>query len=144
MRRRRDARVIAFCAVYESIVTKKKEPEILVDDVVKVSGSTVASHIKDYALQLVRAVNENKTTIEKKIERHLSNRTLNEILPIEKALLLIGVAEMMNFPDVPYLTVINEMIELAKEYGGASSSRFINGVLNAIYEELKGEDSNPV
>lgn len=141
MGKRRDARVIAFCAVYEREITKKNSPEVLVEDVIKLFGKSIRSDIKNYAFQLVEKVVKNTRNIETKIAEHLTSRSIEEILPIEKALIMVGVAEMLYFPDVPYITVINEIIELAKEYGGSSSSKFVNGVLHAVYKELKDADS---
>ncbi|MGB9561630.1 MAG: transcription antitermination factor NusB [bacterium] len=144
MGRRREARIIAFSAIYESELTKRNMAEILVDDVIKLLDKDVRSDIRNYAVQLVRKALENKKIIEEKIEENLTNRSYEQILPLEKALLFTGVTEMLFFPDVPYLTVIDEIIEIAKEYGGISSSKFVNGVLNAIYKELMDEDSGIV
>jgi N utilization substance protein B len=62
-------------------------------------------------------------------------------------LLRTGIYEMKFGSEVPALVAIDEAIEIAKSYGGASSGKFVNGILGAIYKdvkETKKEDNNVV
>ena len=59
---------------------------------------------------------------------------------LDKIILKIGVAEFLNFPEIPPKVTINEAIEIAKDYSSKSSGKFVNGVLDAILEDLKKED----
>jgi N utilization substance protein B len=65
---------------------------------------------------------------------------LESITPVDRNILRIGIYELKfgNAPDVPPKVAINEAIELAKTFGGASSGKFVNGILGAIYK-LMGE-----
>ena len=49
----------------------------------------------------------------------------------------IGVFELQHCPDVPWRVVLNECIELAKEFGGTDGHKYVNGVLNAIAPALR-------
>lgn len=63
---------------------------------------------------------------------------LERIAPIDRNILRIGLYELLfgDRKSVPAKVAINEAIELAKVFGGESSSRFVNGVLGAVYREL--------
>lgn len=63
---------------------------------------------------------------------------LDKISAVDRNILRIGLAELLfgNRDEVPPKVAINESIELAKAYGGETSSKFINGVLGAVYKEI--------
>lgn len=65
------------------------------------------------------------------------DRPLVELSPIERAILLIGVYELLHCPDVPLRVVINEGVELAKSYGGTDGHKYVNGVLDKLGQEAR-------
>ena len=65
---------------------------------------------------------------------------MSQIARIDRHILQIGVYELQYCPDVPPKVAINEAVELAKDFGGDNSSRFINGVLGTIYKQM--QDAN--
>jgi N utilization substance protein B len=67
----------------------------------------------------------------------LLDRKLEEISPIEHAVMWIGVYEFQHCPDVPWRVVLNECIELAKEFGGTDGHKYVNGVLNGLARQLR-------
>ena len=67
----------------------------------------------------------------------LLDRKLAEISPIEHAVMWIGVWEFRHAPDVPWRVVINECVELAKEFGGTDGHKYVNGVLNGLAPKLR-------
>lgn len=67
----------------------------------------------------------------------LLDRPWGEISPIEHAVMWIGVYEMQHCPDVPWRVVINECIELAKEFGGTDGHKYVNAVLNGLAPQLR-------
>ena len=67
----------------------------------------------------------------------LLDRKLEEISPIEHAVMWIGVYEFQNCPDVPWRVVLNECIELAKEFGGTDGHKYVNAVLNGLAPQLR-------
>jgi N utilization substance protein B len=60
-----------------------------------------------------------------------------EISPIEHAVLWIGAYEMQYCLDIPWRVVINECIELAKEFGGTDGHKYVNAVLNGLAPKLR-------
>jgi transcription antitermination protein NusB len=67
----------------------------------------------------------------------LLDRPLAEISPIERAVMWIGAWEFRHATDVPWRVVINECIELAKEFGGTDGHKYVNAVLNGLAPNLR-------
>ena len=70
----------------------------------------------------------------------LLDRKLEEISPIEHATMWIGVYELRHCMDVPWRVVLNECIELAKEFGGTDGHKYVNAVLNGIAPGLRAAE----
>ena len=84
---------------------------------------------------------KNLPEIKKIIERLAPEWPLEKIFKIDKALLYVGIGEMMNpSDDLNYPMIINEYVDLAKEFSGGNSPRFINGVLNSAKKEFEKSD----
>jgi len=67
----------------------------------------------------------------------LLDRKLDELDPIERTLLRMGMFELTHRIDVPYKVVINEEVALAKKFGATDSHKYINGVLDKAARELR-------
>lgn len=67
----------------------------------------------------------------------LLDRPMGEISPIEHAVMWIGAYEFLHCPDVPWRVVLNECIELAKDFGGTDGHKYVNGVLNGLAPKLR-------
>lgn len=72
------------------------------------------------------------------IEKAAPEWPLDRIAPIDRNILRLGLYELLfsDRKEVPAKVAINEAIELAKQFGGDNSGRFVNGVLGAVYKEL--------
>ena len=67
----------------------------------------------------------------------LLDRKLAEISPVEHAVMWIGAYELQHCLDVPWRVVLNECVELAKEFGGTDGHKYVNGVLNGLARQLR-------
>jgi transcription antitermination protein NusB len=67
----------------------------------------------------------------------LLDRKLTEISPIEHGVMWIGAFELKQCLDVPWRVVLNECIDLAKEFGGTDGHKYVNGVLNGLAPLLR-------
>jgi N utilization substance protein B len=74
--------------------------------------------------------------LEKAITPHL-DRAFSRLSPVERGILLLAGYELAHQPEVPYRAVINEAVELAKEYGGTDGYKFVNGVLDKLAAMLR-------
>lgn len=89
-----------------------------------------------FALNLIKGVINNLDEIDKYIIKYATDWPLEQITTIDRNILRIGVYELIFDKDIPEKVAINEAIEIAKNFGGESSGRFVNGVLGAIYNDL--------
>jgi N utilization substance protein B len=89
-----------------------------------------------FALNLLKGVIKNLDEIDKYIIKYATDWPLEQITTIDRNILRIGVYELIFDKDIPEKVAINEAIEIAKNFGGESSGRFVNGVLGAIYNDL--------
>ena len=74
----------------------------------------------------------NKETIDAKLVEIVDNYAPERVAPVDRAILRIGSYEILHCPDIPVAVSINEAIEIAKKFSDTESSRFINGVLDAL------------
>jgi N utilization substance protein B len=68
------------------------------------------------------------------------DRKPKELSPVERGILLLATFELKNAPDIPYRVVINEAIELAKEFGGTDGHKYVNGVLDKLVASLRPDE----
>lgn len=68
------------------------------------------------------------------------DRRLEELSPIEHACMWIGTYEFLHCADVPWRVVLNESIELTKEFGGTDGHKYVNGVLHALAPTLRPQE----
>lgn len=70
----------------------------------------------------------------------LLDRKLAEISPIEHSVMWIGAYELKHCLDVPWRVVLNECVELAKEFGGTDGHKYVNAVLNELAPRLRASE----
>ncbi|MDO5667131.1 MAG: transcription antitermination factor NusB [Alcaligenaceae bacterium] len=85
---------------------------------------------------LLHGVINEHTALQSDIEPYL-DRPVNELSPVEYSVLMIAAYELKNSLDVPYRVVINEAVEMTKEFGGTDGFKFVNGVLDKLAAELR-------
>lgn len=91
----------------------------------------------DYLNQLVTGVVLHKQQIDEMIKGKLEKWTLERLAPVDRNLLRLAVFELVYCQEnVPANVVLDEAIEIAKIYGDDQSSRFVNGVLSKIKDQL--------
>lgn len=85
---------------------------------------------------LLRGATEHATELETEFVPFI-DRPLGELSPIERAIVLLGSYELKFCPETPYRVIINEAIELAKNFGGTDGHKFVNGVLDKLALRLR-------
>ncbi len=86
---------------------------------------------KDYFVELLsETINKNEQLIEE-LSRH-SDTPIEQVDPIEKAILLFSTYELMHKPEVPVKVILSESVKLAKKFGSIEGYKFINGVLDKL------------
>lgn len=87
-----------------------------------------------YLRELVAVLDDNRAELDGELQGALSNWTLDRLSRIDRAILRLGAAEILYMEDIPPKATIQEAIQLAEQYGGKDSPRFVNGVLDALYK----------
>jgi N utilization substance protein B len=85
-----------------------------------------------FARELVAAATERTAQIDELIASASKNWRIDRMSRVDRNILRLGACELLGFREVPVKVVINEAVELAKRFGTAESSAFVNGVLDRI------------
>jgi N utilization substance protein B len=89
-----------------------------------------------YFARLLEGTIEDAGALERLIAPAL-DRKPKELSPVERGILLLAAFELKHAPDIPYRVVINEAVELAKEFGGTDGHKYVNGVLDKLVAKLR-------
>jgi N utilization substance protein B len=96
---------------------------------------------REFAETLVNGVTEHKTDIDERLTRALKNWDLSRLGYVERAILRLGVFEIIYYPATPDKVAINEAIELTKTFCQGESASLINGALDyTLNEKNSGEN----
>ncbi len=111
----------------------------LYDDKTELYENAVAARgieENEYIRTLYFGILEKRDELDAYIEKYAKGRTLARISKIAKAVMRISIYEMLYIDDIPASVSINEAVELAKQYDDDKTKAFVNGILNAVKEEL--------
>lgn len=126
---RRQARILALQALYENDTAHHDAVEVLVRHT---EERAVTPRVSEYARELVDGVQAHLDELDAAIEGVAHEWPLSQMASIDKNILRLAIYEILYNNAVPARGAINEAVELAKRFGGDTSSRFVNGVLGAI------------
>ncbi len=135
-RRRSKARIRAVQAIYQWQMTGQ--------EIGAIHDHFLAEHPmegvdRDYFQELVFGVVRQAYALDDEITPFL-DRDLQEVDPVERAILRLGVFELARRPDVPYRVVINEAVELAKSFGSEAGHKYVNGILDRVAGKLRKDE----
>ena len=130
---RRRSRELALQSLYQWLLNQSNADEILAQ-IVGAEGYAKAD--QPYLEALVRNVVDDAGALRETIGPYL-DRPIQQLSPVEHALLLMAAREMRVQPDTRYRVIINEAVELAKMYGGTDGHKYVNGVLDKLAGELR-------
>jgi N utilization substance protein B len=130
---RRKARELAVQAVYSWQLSQNSITDIESNFL---TDNSARRFDIPYFQQLFRGVTSSASTLDEAISPHV-DRPIDDIDPVEKAILRVAVFELTDCQDVPYKVVINEAIELAKIFAADESHKFVNGVLDKAVKLIR-------
>jgi len=138
MANRHLARSIVVQSLFESDFNEKKEAEAM--DIFGRNVQEFAPGMNDFSFMenLMRQVLRKKSDLDNIISKAAPEWPLEKISVVDRNILRLGLYELIfsDRKEVPPKVAINESIELAKTFGGDTSSKFVNGVLGAVYKEM--------
>lgn len=132
---RRVARETVLKALYAEEIGHHSPSEVM-QTIIKADLSSDPETFR-FAEELFLRTRDNKASAEERIAQHSSNWDLKRVAVIDRILLRMAVSEFVDFEDIPTKVTINEAIDLAKIYSTRDSGRFVNGLLDAILQDLK-------
>jgi N utilization substance protein B len=133
---RHKARFLALQAIYQWQVTDDDIKSIKVQFLDKANSKKVD---RDYFDDLLKGVVTNVAVIDETIAPFL-DRKIGDLDLVELAVMRLATYELMKRSDVPYKVVINEALELAKDFGSVEGFKYVNGVLDKAAHLLRSEE----
>jgi N utilization substance protein B len=129
---RTKARKRAVDAVFAADL-RKISPLTLLDDVADLAADRQNQEtIFGYAREIVQGVVDHHEEIDDLLETYSQGWALDRMPNLDRAILRVGVWEILHNPDVPDAVAVNEAVELAKELSTDDSGSFVNGLLSRI------------
>ena len=89
----------------------------------------------ELVLDIVRIYDYRHNDINRLIEEYYQ-RPLSQMTLIERAILCVSAAEVLGYPQTPVAVIINEAVEIAKQFGLDSGHTLVNGILNHLVEQV--------
>jgi len=135
-------RHLARTAVMQTIFAYEFRKEVDAKEVLDHCLSEFSAKIKDpeFAETILKGFLENKDEVYRVMQEQAPQWPIDRIAPIDRAILAIGIYEILYSKDVPAIVAINEGVEVAKSYGDTNSAKFINGVLSSVMHKYKPEE----
>ena len=127
------ARRLAVQGLYEWQVSGNSEESIVAQFLQEKEMKNVD---KDYFKELLITIPRQQNELDDYISPHIS-RSLEDIDPVERAVLRVGAYELAHRLDIPYRVVINEAVELAKMFGADQGHKFVNGIMDKLAAQLR-------
>ena len=130
------ARELLLQALYQQQIAGHDSAELLRQFSEQTAYERVDQEFFDAALtEICETQAELETSIEAVVDR-----PMEQLDPVEKGILLIGVFELQTRPDVPYRVVINEGVNLAKRFGALDGHKYINACLDKAAQQLRSAE----
>jgi len=146
MANRHLSRSVAMQVLFEWDFNEHREDRI--DDIIKRSLKEFAPGLQDssFVENLVKGVLKERKKLDSFIEKTAPEWPIGQIAIVDRNVLRVGLYELVfgSRKEVPPKVAINEAIELAKTFGGETSSKFVNGVLGTVYREMGEPDKEGV
>ena len=125
---RRQARERALSLLYEA-ESKDQSPAVVL--------AALPVEPDAYAVDVVRGVGDHMAELDTWITDYAKDWTIDRMPALDRALLRMGIFELLHRPDVPTGAIISEAVELAQRFSTDESSRFVNGMLARIAESVR-------
>jgi transcription antitermination protein NusB len=138
---RRLGRVIALQALYEVDAVDHDPQEVVTR---WAAERQAAESAVSFARELVRGVLQEREELDTLLQGSAPLFPVPRIAPVDRAVLRLAIYELLRVPATPAKVAINEAVELAKQFGGDNSSRFVNGVLGDVLERHGAASVMPV
>ncbi len=131
MSNRHTLRTVLMQSLYET----EFHPELTLADIAArhLRNERPSDEERAYVEEAVRGLTKHHEEIDGLIVKHAPEWPLEQIATIDRAVLRLGIYEVLYSDEIPPKVAINEAVEIAKAFGGENSGSFVNGVLGTVY-----------
>ena len=134
---RHDAREAVFTLLFETEFRGNETSE----DIFAISTQNREIEADEYVKAAYFGVLEHLEEIDDMINRHANGWKTNRISKVSRSILRLATYEMLYLAEIPASVSINEGVELCKTFDEEKAKGFVNGVLNAIKDEIEGKEN---
>jgi len=127
--KRRKARIAALKVLFE-VDSVRHPPDQIMERLLE--ESPLPEGAADFAGHLVHGVLANRQRLDEIIRKNAPAWPLEQVAAVDRSILRLAIFEIVIDNMVPMRAAINEAVELAKEFGGEASPKFVNGVLGSV------------
>jgi|WetSurMetagenome_2_1015567.scaffolds.fasta_scaffold166926_2 transcription antitermination protein NusB len=137
-------RHLARIAVMQTIFTYEFREGVNPEESLNYNVRELADKLQDldFAKQTLSGVVENRDFILRVMQEEAPQWPIDRIAPVDRAILEVGLYELLFSKDVPPVVAINEAVEIAKSFGDTNSAKFINGVLSTVMHKYRAGEEN--
>lgn len=132
MTNRRQARECALEVLYRLDLVGDESENTIAEILLRKNPSEEA---ETYLRRLTDAALGNQQEIDATLRKHLTRWRLERLTVLDRTILRLAAAEILYFDDVPPKVSINEAVDIAKKYGDDEAGKFVNGVLDSVFQE---------
>lgn len=151
MKSRHRAREVALQILYRYDVALQSDrtpipqgPELARDLVRHFDHFQVSESLREFAATLVAGTAQQFSALDELIEKHASHWKVARMGYVDRALLRMATHELKDMPETPASVVIDEAVELGKQFGNEDTPAFVNGILDAIKGSLPRPETGPL
>ena len=139
---RHSKRIYIIQKLFERHFIESNDPhkQINLKDTVEFTDDFELKFDRKEADKIIEDIEVKQVEIDKIIEKYAPEWPINQIVKTDLEILRLAIYEGFLNSFVPKKVAINEGIELAREFGGESSRKFVSGVLGSLYESTKSDD----
>lgn len=130
---RHQARTLALQVLYESDVAGHGVADVLTR---YLEDRNEPQRVRRYVERLITGIQANQQEIDQRIGDAAPAFPVEQLPAVDRNILRIAIYELTSESDVPMKAAINEAVEIAKQFGGENSGKFVNGVLGTIANGL--------
>jgi len=132
MTNRRQARECALEVLYRLDLVGDEPENTIAEILLRKNPSEEA---ETYLRRLIDAAQGNQPEIDTTLRKHLTRLRLERLTVLDRSILRLAAAEILYFDDVPPKVSINEAVDIAKKFGDDEAGKFVNGVLDSVFQE---------
>lgn len=137
---RHATRMLALQALYALEMNSDATPADVIDSAWEESEASGLD--RDFLVRVVEGTWNSVKALDQRLERYSHHWKVSRMDRVDKSILRLAVYEILHAPEVPGPVILDEGVELAKEFGTPESPAFVNGILDRIAREARPDEFN--